>query len=141
LHTASKGVASIRLFHFVSVSQVCIRSTFDVRDYGAKGDGHTKDTIAIRKAVAAIEEVTHLFFSACLCGEFVVLTIETKQAGGGVLLFPAGSYLTAPFNLTTGTTLFVRALSYHYPCYFLTNRNRYRKELPSSPHRIWKITH
>jgi len=52
--------------------------SFNVLDYGARGDGVTKDTAAIVKAVAAIE-----------------------MAGGGILLFPAGRYLTAPFNLTS----------------------------------------
>ena len=55
-------------------------------DYGAKGDGSTKDTIAIRKALLD-------------CGQNPV----------SVVYFPAGKFLTAPFNLTSGITLFVRA--------------------------------
>jgi len=42
---------------------------FDVRDYGAKGDGATNDTPAINKAVTA-----------------------TNSAGGGTVRFPAGTY-------------------------------------------------
>jgi len=63
----------------------CIRGqTFNVLDYGAKGDGVTKDTAAIVKAVAAIE-----------------------FAKGGVLYFPEGKYLTAPFNLTSNIIVHV----------------------------------
>lgn len=50
----------------------------DVTAYGAKGDGTTVDTAAIVSAVAAV-----------------------AAHGGGVLLFPTGVYLTAPFNLTS----------------------------------------
>ena len=50
----------------------------NVKDYGAVGDGVTKDTAAIVKAVAAI-----------------------AGAGGGELYFPDGQWLTAPFNLTS----------------------------------------
>ena len=49
----------------------------DVTAYGAKGDGATLDTSAIAAAIAAV-----------------------AAHGGGVLLFPPGTYLTAPQNLT-----------------------------------------
>lgn len=55
---------------------------FDVTAYGAVGDGKTYDTVAIRKAAAAL-----------LAGE-----------RGGTLLFPAGkTYLTGAFNLSSNT--------------------------------------
>ena len=55
---------------------------FDVTAYGAVGDGKTYDTVAIRKAAAAL-----------LAGE-----------RGGTLLFPAGkTYLTGDFNLSSNT--------------------------------------
>ena len=61
--------------------------TFNVLHFGAKGDGVTYDTAAVRKAAAAL-----------------------AAAGGGELLFPAGStVLTAPFNLSSHTTLTVAA--------------------------------
>ena len=50
----------------------------DVTAFGAKGDGVTRDTTSIIAAVAAV-----------------------AAHGGGVLLFPHGTYLTAPFNLTS----------------------------------------
>jgi polygalacturonase len=50
--------------------------TFNVMDYGAVGDGTTPDTQAIAEAIDA-------------CAE----------AGGGRVMFPAGTYLTGPIHL------------------------------------------
>jgi len=50
----------------------------NVYDYGAKGDGKTMDTVPIKKAIA-----------------------DCSNGNGNVLLFPAGNFLTAPFNLTS----------------------------------------
>ena len=56
---------------------------FDVREFGATGDGKTKDTKAIRAACAAV-----------------------AAAHGGTLLFPApGTYYTGAFNLTSNIVL------------------------------------
>jgi polygalacturonase len=57
---------------------------FDVRAYGAKGEGATKDTAAIQKAI-----------DAC------------SQAGGGQVQFPEGRYLTGSLLLKTGVHLVV----------------------------------
>eukprot|EP01006_Ploeotia_vitrea_P012763 TRINITY_DN33714_c0_g1_i1.p1 TRINITY_DN33714_c0_g1~~TRINITY_DN33714_c0_g1_i1.p1 ORF type:complete len:419 (-),score=50.50 TRINITY_DN33714_c0_g1_i1:859-2094(-) len=58
-------------------------TVFNVKDYGAKGDGKTDDTKAIRATTAAL-----------------------AKHGSGELLFPApGTYLTAPFNLTSHTVM------------------------------------
>ena len=54
----------------------------NVRDYGAKGDGTTKDTAAIQKAIDA-------------CAE----------KGGGTVTLPAGNYLSAPIVLKSNITL------------------------------------
>lgn len=55
---------------------------FNVRDMGAKGDGKTLDTAAIQKALD-----------------------ECGKAGGGVVRFPAGTYLSRPIVVRTKTTV------------------------------------
>jgi polygalacturonase len=57
-----------------------------VRDYGAAGNGAAKDTAAVAKAVAA-----------------------ASKAGGGVVLFPPGHYLTGAIALQSNVTLEVEA--------------------------------
>jgi polygalacturonase len=59
---------------------------FNVRDFGAKGDGKTLDTQAIQKA-----------FDAC------------GKAGGGTVRFPPGVYLSQPVTLRTRTTVLLEA--------------------------------
>ncbi|HXR46461.1 MAG TPA: glycoside hydrolase family 28 protein [Candidatus Limnocylindrales bacterium] len=59
---------------------------FNVRESGATGDGKTLDTKAVQKALDA-------------CG----------QAGGGTVLFPAGTYLSQPLTLRTKTTVLLEA--------------------------------
>src|SRR5262245_22449287 len=55
---------------------------FNVRDAGATGDGKTLDTAAIQKALN-----------------------DSGKAGGGTVLFPAGTYLSQPLTIRTKTTL------------------------------------
>lgn len=50
--------------------------SFNLADYGAVGDGHTLNTAAFTKAIAAVE-----------------------AAGGGRLVVPKGVFVTAPFKL------------------------------------------
>ncbi len=57
-------------------------SPFDVRAYGAQGDGHTLDTAAINRAIAA-----------------------AHAAGGGTVVFPAGDYLSHSLRLQSRITL------------------------------------
>jgi polygalacturonase len=59
-------------------------SVCNVRDYGAVGDDQTLDTHAISKAI-----------EAC------------AQAGGGVVVFPPGRYVTRTFELRSNITLFL----------------------------------
>jgi polygalacturonase len=61
----------------LELSAVC-----DPHAYGAKGDGATKDTAAIQKAIDACE-----------------------QKGGGTVRLTAGTYLTAPIVLKSNITL------------------------------------
>lgn len=59
---------------------------FNVRDFGAKGDGKSLDTDAIQKALD-------------FCG----------KAGGGIVRVPAGTYLIRPISLRSQTTLLLEA--------------------------------
>jgi polygalacturonase len=58
------------------------RRTLNVRDFGAAGDGATKDTTAIQRAVD-----------------------RCAVLGGGEVLFPAGTYLSGGIALRSATTL------------------------------------
>src|SRR5581483_1597235 len=61
-------------------------STFNVRDFGAAGDGKALDTLPLNKAI-----------QAC------------AVAGGGRVLVPAGKYLTGTVLLKSNVTLFLDA--------------------------------
>jgi polygalacturonase len=81
-----------KLWSFLAVSLVFIAAlhyagrhaggTFEVRTFGAVGDGKTLDTAAIQGALDR-------------CG----------RAGGGIVHFAPGTYLTKPLFLSTKTTL------------------------------------
>jgi polygalacturonase len=62
------------------------RIVYDVRDYGAIADGKTKNTEAIRKAIAA-----------------------ASANGGGTVVFTGGDYLTGPIHVTSNLTLTIDA--------------------------------
>ncbi|MGD0667694.1 MAG: glycosyl hydrolase family 28-related protein [Bryobacteraceae bacterium] len=57
-------------------------AVFDVKGYGAKGDGATLDTAAINQAIEA-----------------------AAAAGGGTVHFPAGTYVTGSIHLRSNLTL------------------------------------
>eukprot|EP00698_Gefionella_okellyi_P018585 TRINITY_DN5590_c0_g1_i2.p1 TRINITY_DN5590_c0_g1~~TRINITY_DN5590_c0_g1_i2.p1 ORF type:complete len:389 (-),score=90.01 TRINITY_DN5590_c0_g1_i2:883-2049(-) len=85
------STASVLAQHYLSVTdfvrvRVGTDQQFDVKSYGAKGDGKTDDTHAIQDA-----------FDAC------------AKAGGGTVIFPAGNnFLTFPFHFSgTGTNMYV----------------------------------
>ena len=59
---------------------------FDVRDYGAKGDGKTFDTAAIQRAID-----------------------ECSQSGGGRVVVSGGTFLVKPFRLRSGVELHIAA--------------------------------
>jgi polygalacturonase len=59
---------------------------FDVRQYGARGDGKAVDTSAIQQALD-----------------------ECGKAGGGVVRFPTGTYLSKPITLHSHTTVLLEA--------------------------------
>jgi polygalacturonase len=76
------ALAGVALFSAVPVRALDSASTCNPRDYGAKGDGVSRDTVAIQAAI-----------DAC----------ETK--GGGIIRLTAGTYLSAPFVLKSNITL------------------------------------
>jgi polygalacturonase len=59
-------------------------ATYDVRAFGATGDGKTPDTPAINKAIAA-----------------------AHSAGGGTVTFPAGTYVSGSIHLASHITLYL----------------------------------
>jgi polygalacturonase len=59
-----------------------VKAVYDVRAFGAKGDGRTLDTTAINKAIDA-----------------------AAAAGGGTVTFPAGTYLSVSIHLKSNITL------------------------------------
>ena len=61
--------------------QLCA-GVFDVKTYGAKGDGKAPDRLSINKAIEA-----------------------AAAAGGGTVYFPAGTYLTGSIRLCSNLTL------------------------------------
>jgi polygalacturonase len=79
-------VASLVFPHLLAADAPAVPAapgaTFNVRDCGASGDGQTKDTAALQKAL-----------DAC------------AAAGGGTVVVPAGVYLTGSIVLGANTTL------------------------------------
>jgi Endopolygalacturonase len=70
----------------VQIAKAAANDTFNVRTFGAKGDGVALDTEAVQKALDA-------------CG----------KAGGGTVVFPAGTYLCQPITLKSKTTVVLEA--------------------------------
>jgi len=73
----------------IAVTEVAAASTagvFDVRDFGATGDGATLETPAVQKAI-----------DAC------------AAAGGGQVRFPPGRYVSGTIHLKNHVTLFLEA--------------------------------
>ena len=83
LRTGSLGMAAVAIpaVSFAASKQKDVASStgiFDVRKYGATGDGKTLDTDAVNHAIEAAE-----------------------AAGGGVVVFPAGMYICFSIRLKT----------------------------------------
>jgi polygalacturonase len=67
-----------------TVGEAHVEAIFDVRTYGAAGNGKTLDSPAINKAIEA-----------------------ASSAGGGTVLFPAGSYLCFSIRLKSNVSLYL----------------------------------
>lgn len=66
----------------LGLAPCAISAQLDVRDFGARGDGVTKDTSAIQKAIDTAE-----------------------QRGGGTVLVPPGKFLSGTIHLKSNVTL------------------------------------
>ena len=78
-------VQTVRLltgFLLLATISASAQTVFNVKEYGAAGDGRTLDTVAIGKAIHA-----------------------ANAAGGGTVLFPPGKYLSGTFELLSNVTL------------------------------------
>ncbi len=85
----SRAIRPALIIVGLMATQAAIAGTpgvFDIREYGAKGDGETLDTPAIHKAI-----------EAC------------AAAGGGQVLLPPGRYLSGTIHLKSRVTLFLNA--------------------------------
>ena len=70
------------IFIALTLAAALSGAVFDVKTFGAKGDGQTQDRDAINKAIEA-----------------------ASAAGGGTVHFPAGTYLTGSIRLRSNITL------------------------------------
>ena len=79
-----------------ALAALSAHGAFDVRDFGAKGDGTTMDTSSIQSAIDK-------------CGE----------SGGGRVVLANGTFLSGSIRLRTGVELHILStLSCHYECIF-----------------------
>src|SRR5208282_3213043 len=81
-HTITWALVSLA----VSLPAAAATKVFDVRQFGAKGDGQTCDTAAVQKALD-----------------------ECGQAGGGTVKFSRGTYLCQPLTVQAKTTIELEA--------------------------------
>lgn len=79
LDWAARGKVSAAALH--AAGDLRTGAALNVRDFGAKGDGHQFDTVAINQAIAA------------------------AAAGGGTVLLPAGTYLCYSIHLMSHVSL------------------------------------
>ena len=82
--TSSVRTAAVFLMAAVAMVSGQSPAAFDVRTFGAKGDGRTLDTEAINRAITA-----------------------AHGAGGGTVRIPAGTYLSTSIHLQSNVGLFL----------------------------------
>jgi polygalacturonase len=81
--TARVWLGAVAAMLGMSAAAMAAGKVCDVKKFGAKGDGTTKDTVAVQKAI-----------NACTAGK-----------GGGTVEVPAGTYVIAPISLKSNMTL------------------------------------
>lgn len=81
-----KNLYLVTILLLSSLECFASNSIYNVRDFGAKGDGITIDSDAINKAI-----------------------IAASEAGGGTVLFPAGTYASYSIRLKSNIRLFIDA--------------------------------
>jgi hypothetical protein len=81
-----KKLAVLTMILLLAARVLCAADKFNVRQFGAVGDGKTMDTAALQKAIDA-----------------------AAQAGGGEVVFPAGRYLSGSLELKSRVTLRLEA--------------------------------
>lgn len=78
-----RSIASL-LFVCASGAATDFATVYNVKTYGAAGSGNTLDTAAVQKAIDA-----------------------ANGAGGGVVYFPAGKFLSGTITLKSNVTLYL----------------------------------
>lgn len=86
LLSARALLAAVGLIVLIHTAIAVAGGAFNIREYGAAGDGKTLDTPAIQKAIDACD-----------------------NAGGGQVLLPPGKYLSGTVHLKANVTLFLEA--------------------------------
>ncbi len=80
-HYLKRARAALRVAVLAGLALPCLAATLDVRDFGAKGDGATKDTKAIQAA------------------------IDRASEAGGTVVFSPGKYVSGTIHLRSNLTL------------------------------------
>ena len=80
-HYLKRAHTALRVAVLVALGLPCLVAALDVRDFGAKGDGATKDTKAIQAAIDKASEV------------------------GGTVVIPPGKYVSGTIHLRSNLTL------------------------------------
>ena len=84
MKTLRRNLAGILILLFSTCLAYAQAPVYNVKTYGAKGDGTTLDTQAIDKAIDA-----------------------ANAAGGGTVYFPAGDYLSVTIHLKSNVALYI----------------------------------